>query len=222
MCGCAKHGNRKAECTCICPEHGNYQLAYDLAMSRYDVILALQSEVKRLADALQAVTVPTENERERVRLIVAESIGGGNIRLGAIASVTDALIAAGFRLPVPVEPASTNAEYRTQVHAEIRRTLELFTPAVSKTVVRTVADAVLAIESPAVPVEPEWEYGFSADGGTVVERAFGIIPFETAEAAEHTGSKFFERTLDIVRRTKGVPAGEWQPVAPNESEGTES
>ena len=71
-----------------------------------------------------------------------------------------------------------------------------------------------------VPVEPEWEYGFSADGGMVVDRAFGIIPFETAEAAEHTGSKWFERTLDIVRRTKGVPAGEWQPVASDELEGT--
>ena len=72
-----------------------------------------------------------------------------------------------------------------------------------------VADALLATRLP-VPVEPEYEYGFSADGGPVVERAFGIVPFETADAARHTGSKWFEETLDIVRRTKATPAGEWE------------
>ena len=72
-----------------------------------------------------------------------------------------------------------------------------------------------ATQAVTVPTENEYEYeyGFSADGGPVVERAFGIVPFETADAARHTGSKWFEETLDIVRRTKATPAGEWEPTA---------
>ena len=134
----------------------------------YEGITQGQSSVLRAAaKALEAVTVPTENERDRLRLIVAEAIGGGNIRHAAVTSIVEAVTSAGFRLPVPVEP--------------------------------------------------EWEYGFSADGGAVVDRAFGIVPFETAESARHTGSKWFEETLDIMRRTKAIPAGKWQPVNTNET-----
>jgi hypothetical protein len=56
------------------------------------------------AAALEAVTVPTENEREALSLIISNAVGGGNPNVRAITDVTDAVIAAGFRLPVPVEP----------------------------------------------------------------------------------------------------------------------
>jgi hypothetical protein len=55
----------------------------------------------------------------------------------------------------------------------------------------------------------EYEYGFIADDGPVVTKAFGIVPFESAEMAEHTGSKWFWHTLVIVRRK---PGGEWEEV----------
>lgn len=48
MCGCEKHQNKKAECTCICPAHKNFEMAYDLAMERYDTIVALSEKVGEL------------------------------------------------------------------------------------------------------------------------------------------------------------------------------
>lgn len=45
MCGCEKHHDEQAECTCICPEHGNFRAAYDLAMQRYDVIKDLTAQL---------------------------------------------------------------------------------------------------------------------------------------------------------------------------------
>ena len=48
MCGCDKHNNRRATCTCICPAHKNFQAAYDLARARYDVILGLQENLDLL------------------------------------------------------------------------------------------------------------------------------------------------------------------------------
>lgn len=54
-----------------------------------------------------------------------------------------------------------------------------------------------------------YEYGFIADGGTVQTHAFGIIPFGSASMARHTGSKWWEESLRIVRR---LPGGEWKTV----------
>lgn len=45
MCGCKKHRSKSAECTCICPEHRNFDRAYELAQQRYDEIRALQAEL---------------------------------------------------------------------------------------------------------------------------------------------------------------------------------
>jgi len=120
-----------------------------------------------LADALESVTVPTENEESAYD--VAYALYGEHDTLG-------------------VEGTDPRRECFE-------------------------AGWAAAIARLPVPVEPEYEYGFSADGGPVVERAFGIVPFETADAARHTGSKWFEETLDIVRRTKATPAGEWEPIA---------
>lgn len=48
MCGCDKHNNKSAQCTCICPEHANFKLAFELAMSRYHKILELVGKIAEL------------------------------------------------------------------------------------------------------------------------------------------------------------------------------
>ena len=46
------------------------------------------------------------------------------------------------------------------------------------------------------------EYGFIADGGPIVTGVFGI-PFDSVEAARHTGEKSYFGTLQIVKRVDG-------------------
>lgn len=38
MCGCPKHHDETADCTCVCEEHQNFEAARALAMSRYDLL----------------------------------------------------------------------------------------------------------------------------------------------------------------------------------------
>jgi hypothetical protein len=69
MCGCERHHDRAADCTCICPEHGNFQRAYDLAMSRYDDIVALresQSALRAELDALRGRVAALAGRRDVV------------------------------------------------------------------------------------------------------------------------------------------------------------
>jgi hypothetical protein len=90
----------------IALENARTTLDYDR-----DYIKMLEAKV----DALEAVTVPTENEREALSLIISNAVGGGNPNVRAITDVTDAVLAAGFRLPVPVEPETQiekRAEYK--------------------------------------------------------------------------------------------------------------
>jgi hypothetical protein len=54
MCGCNKHQEATAACTCICDEHRNFELARDLASNRYDIITDL---TKQLNAAIEEVTV---------------------------------------------------------------------------------------------------------------------------------------------------------------------
>lgn len=44
MCGCPKHQDENAACDCLCDAHRNFEAARDLAMRRYDVIVALEAE----------------------------------------------------------------------------------------------------------------------------------------------------------------------------------
>lgn len=44
MCDCPRHHDDLADCTCICPEHENFHAAYDLAMSRFDLLKACVEE----------------------------------------------------------------------------------------------------------------------------------------------------------------------------------
>lgn len=56
MCGCQKHHDETADCTCICPEHRNFEVAYDLAMSRYDLLKECVEARQALQDvALSAI-----------------------------------------------------------------------------------------------------------------------------------------------------------------------
>jgi len=84
-----------------------------------------KSLLTRLADALEAVTVPPENEQKRMEAVALAALdntvydgaeGGeqpilGYLNVPAIIRryVVPAILAAGFRLPVPVEP---EYEYR--------------------------------------------------------------------------------------------------------------
>lgn len=59
MCGCEKHQDKSAECTCICEEHQNFTQARELAMERYDRITELKREnvdLRRKLDSLEAAT----------------------------------------------------------------------------------------------------------------------------------------------------------------------
>ncbi len=49
-------------------------------------------------------------------------------------------------------------------------------------------------------------YAFRADDGPIIDKAFGLIPFKTREEAEHTGSKFWTYSLEILRLDEN---GEW-------------
>lgn len=53
MCGCPKHHDETAECTCICEEHRNFEAARELAMSRYDLL----KECVEARQELQAVAL---------------------------------------------------------------------------------------------------------------------------------------------------------------------
>ena len=150
---------------------------------------SLSNQEKLILDmrnALEAVTVPTENEH-------ANGLPSREELAVAILMVTQEGVSPEYAWSVQY------AEVQDELLAQADAVLELLPSGLP------------------VPVEPEWEYGFSADGGAVVDRAFGIVPFETAESARHTGSKWFEETLDIMRRTKAIPAGKWQPVNTNET-----
>lgn len=63
MCGCERHHDETQPCTCICPEHGNFELAHHLAASRYDEIVRL----KHIAEQVEA-------ERDRLAQWKAEAL----------------------------------------------------------------------------------------------------------------------------------------------------
>lgn len=50
MCGCEKHTDKSAPCTCICDSHRNFEAARDLAMSRYHAIQSLERELAEVEE----------------------------------------------------------------------------------------------------------------------------------------------------------------------------
>lgn len=50
MCGCDKHHDDTAPCSCVCLEHRNFEAAYALAMTRFDEIKELREETQALRE----------------------------------------------------------------------------------------------------------------------------------------------------------------------------
>lgn len=55
MCGCEKHNDESAPCTCICDAHRNFEAARDLAISRYHAIVQLEAERDAAQQKLEAI-----------------------------------------------------------------------------------------------------------------------------------------------------------------------
>lgn len=76
MCGCEKHRDESAPCTCICDAHANFEAARDLAMRRYHAIKSLERENDQLQGERDAAVARAERAEERLRAI--ESIVEGH------------------------------------------------------------------------------------------------------------------------------------------------
>ena len=48
MCDCIKHRKRFAKCTCVCPEHKNFDLAFKLAVERHALLLRQEAQIEEL------------------------------------------------------------------------------------------------------------------------------------------------------------------------------
>lgn len=77
MCGCERHLDKTAPCDCICDEHANFEAARDLAMRRYDAIVALQREHDELADERDEWRERAQSAEQRLRDI--EGIAEGHV-----------------------------------------------------------------------------------------------------------------------------------------------
>lgn len=59
MCDCKRHQDATLLCTCICPEHRNFDKAYDLAMQRHVAIQVQATRIQELETYLANVTTLT-------------------------------------------------------------------------------------------------------------------------------------------------------------------
>jgi hypothetical protein len=93
-----------------------------------------------LIQALQSVTVPTENEREEMQRAVSKAVYGDERQTIGTDRLVDNLWAAGFRIPVSVEPNPfAESGYVAAKHwAELVKA----------------RNRIAALEAAAVPVEP--------------------------------------------------------------------
>jgi len=130
-----------------------------------------------LADALEAVTVPTENEREALAEIIAAWHGRHTQAntLPSSAELADAILARS-RLPVPVDEIAILRKARSAVYSEFEgkpvpdnamgaidragRAIGKLINALESVVVPEYDDGTPISFGPALatPVEPEWEY----------------------------------------------------------------
>lgn len=64
--------------------------------------------------------------------------------------------------------------------------------------------------------ERPWQYAFRADDGPIIDSAFGgLVKFDSYESAQHTGSKWWAYSLQILRRRGDDP---WEVVEQGEAE----
>lgn len=64
MCGCNHLTDHDAVCTCICEEHKNFDMAFRMAMQRYDTIVSLQRENAQLKGHLERLLTGSRQLRE--------------------------------------------------------------------------------------------------------------------------------------------------------------
>lgn len=69
MCGCEKHNDESAPCTCICDSHRNFEAARDLAVKRYHEIVELADELDEANAKLAAVRKVLADEWVRGRVL---------------------------------------------------------------------------------------------------------------------------------------------------------
>lgn len=50
VCDCEKHLKKRAECTCICDVHANFERARDLAYARYNTIVEIGGQLRLEAE----------------------------------------------------------------------------------------------------------------------------------------------------------------------------
>ena len=143
------------------------------------------SLVSRLTVALEAVTIASESEREELKATISGAVGGGNPDVRAITDAVDAVLARGFRLPVPVEP-ETPERFPESTHVEAKYWAELVKARRRITELEAVAAG--------------WEYG--------VERSDGK-QFACDEVLNLSG-----KPLSGWKQIKRIPAGPWLPVEP--------
>lgn len=69
MCDCRKHQNIFKKCDCLCPEHKNFELAYKLALARYDTISELEEDRILLHIKLTGLVKETQVKGEALQQI---------------------------------------------------------------------------------------------------------------------------------------------------------
>jgi len=161
---------------------------------------------------LEAVTAPTESEREVLLGVIAEeraSVGGGvpvpwsywaEESRHEMEKAANAILSAGFRLPVvsaPTKDYGTLLEWARE------------TAGPKSSGIHELADAVddLLSRLPVVPV-PVYEYGVRYDDDGTHARFAGT----RAEAESKMSVKFGDRVIRRVAQIPAVPASEWELV----------
>ncbi|MGV8912221.1 MAG: hypothetical protein ACOH14_06335 [Rhodoglobus sp.] len=186
--------------------------------------------VRRLADALERVTVPSENERDVLARIVGGAVYGDRTNPSRATEAVDEALAYGFRLPVPVEMSAeeANSAARPRIDLNAARSVleqwddadELLAFAATNWQLLRANYRALLEAAVAVPVEPEWEYGcrlyghhdaaalgLGFDSDDVFTSNFGV-PFSSSAMARIAGQQYSD-VVEVVRRRADA---EWQTV----------
>lgn len=129
MCGCAKHHDETAVCTCICPEHANYDAAYALAMRRYDELTTLavkldaaEAQVEDLQRQLAEAVGQAEAAKQATREIMTER----NTWARQLADMRDERETAREETEKAREMLSIASNNRDNLHLAVERLAEAY------------------------------------------------------------------------------------------------
>lgn len=84
MCGCEKHNDESAPCTCICDSHRNFEAARDLAVQRYHAIVEVEAERDAARQKLEAIEQVLADDWLHGRILPAYLGAENAARMGAI------------------------------------------------------------------------------------------------------------------------------------------